>query len=133
MDIFEGFGIEVKIGKPADFLVIKETLTRIGTATDKILYQSCYILHKQGRYSIIHYQELNAFDGKDVMPTTDEISCRNKIVSLLAEWELIIILQPEKIIDQASIGNIKILNFKEKNEWKLESPYRFFEKKRLHN
>lgn len=132
MDIFQGYGVEIKLAKPVDFLVVKETLTRIGLADieNKILFQSCYILHKQGRYVIIHYNELHCLDGKNAQATPEDIALRNKIVSLLEEWELVKVLQPEKLVEQLSITQIKILNFKEKKEWQLVPRYTFFERKR---
>lgn len=132
MGIFRGFGVEITLAKPVDFLVVKETLTRMGVPHlhEKKLYQSCHILHKQGRYVIIHFQELNAMDGMRVTIEYEDIARRNKIASLLAEWELVKIVDPFKIEDQAPINQMKILNFKEKSEWVLEPLYRFFEKKK---
>jgi hypothetical protein len=130
-DIFRGFGVEIKLAKPADFLVVKETLTRMGVPhiEDKILYQSCYILHKQGRYAIIHFHELNAMDGRGDHMEQEDIASRNKIVALLAEWDLVVVLAPEKIEDQIAINQMKILNFKEKGEWVLVPKYKFLERK----
>lgn len=129
-DLFRGFGVEIKLTKPANFLVIKETLTRIGVPTaDKRLEQVAYILHKQGRYVIIHEKELHAMDGDDVFVETDDLERRNKIVALLAEWDLLQVMNPLMIGEQASLSQIKILNFKEKNEWMLVPTYRFLEKK----
>lgn len=131
MDIFKGYGVEITLTKPADFLVVKETLTRIGVPQDseKILNQSCHILHKQGRYVIIHYKELNALDGRDSDITPEDILRRNKIVALLMEWELVKVIDPAIITEQLPINQLKILNFKEKNEWKLVPKYLFWQKK----
>ena len=131
MDLFKGYGVEIKLNKSSDFLVVKETLTRMGVpnVNDKKLFQSCHILHKQGRYVIIHYKELYAFDGKSIEVSEEDILRRNRIVSLLAEWNLIKILHPDMIANQIPINQLKILNFKEKHEWSLEPKYRFLEKK----
>lgn len=132
MDIFRGHGIEIKLAKPADFLVVKETLTRIGEphSHDKVLFQSCYILHKQGRYVIIHYKELFALDGYQNRMEDEDYGRRNKIVVLLAEWELVTVLDKNKIEEpQVAINQMKILNFKEKAEWTLVPKYKFLEKK----
>lgn len=130
MDIFRGFGVEITLAKPSDFLVVKETLTRMGVPhlNDKKLFQSCHILHKQGRYVIIHHRELNAMDGKSVTIREDDIQRRNKIVSLLVEWALVKVVKPEQIENQIPISQMKILSFKEKNEWTLEPRYTFFER-----
>jgi Bacteriophage translational regulator len=131
-DIFTGFGVEISLEKRSDFLVVKETLTRMGIpdVKNKILCQSCHILHKQGRYVIIHFRELYALDGRHVLIEDDDIARRNKIVALLAEWKLIKILEPELIEDQIPITQLKVLSFKEKNEWGLEARYKFLEKKK---
>lgn len=132
MDIFRGFGVEVRLAKRADFLVVKETLTRIGVphVHDKILYQSCHILHKQGRYAIIHFMELNAMDGHPNRMEDDDYARRNKIVNLLAEWELVTVEVPSQIQElQLAINQMKILNYKEKSEWTLVPKYKFTEKK----
>lgn len=130
MDIFRGFGVEITLAKPSDFLVVKETLTRMGVphVEDKKLFQSCHILHKQGRYVIIHHRELNAMDGKNVAVREDDIARRNKIVALLVEWALVNVVHPHLIEEQIPISQMKILSFKEKHEWTLEPRYRFFER-----
>lgn len=130
-DIFRGWGVEIKLAKPSDFLVVKETLTRMGVpdVSDKILYQTCHILHKQGRYAIIHYRELNSMDGRGDRMESEDILRRNKIVALLAEWELVTILDSACIHEQIDINQMKILHFKEKSEWTLVPRYKFLEKK----
>jgi hypothetical protein len=132
MDIFRGYGVEIRLAKPADFLVVKETLTRMGISheADKVLYQSCHILHKQGRYAIIHFMELNAMDGHVLRMEPEDYARRNKIISLLMEWELVEVLDPLQIEEQVAINQLKILNFKEKSEWTLIPKYKFTEKKR---
>jgi hypothetical protein len=131
MDIFRGYGVEITLAKPADFLVVKETLTRIGVPQDseRILHQSCHILHKQGRYVIIHYKELNALDGRENDIQPEDILRRNKIVALLVEWELVKVIDPAAITEQLPINQMKILNFKEKNDWKLTPKYLFWQRK----
>lgn len=116
----------VKLPDDKAFLKIKETLTRIGVASkkDKILYQSCHILHKQGRYAIIHFKELFALDGKRTDFSEEDKARRNSIANLLSEWGLVILEDPEKTKDPvANIGLIKIISFTEKNEWQLVSKY----------
>lgn len=131
-DIFLGHGVEVKIDKEQDFLKIRETLTRIGVASkkDKKLYQSCHILHKQGRYAIVHFKELFSLDGKQTDFSDDDKARRNTIASLLEDWELLKILNPEKINEnKAPLSQIKILTFKEKNSWELVPKYTIGNKK----
>jgi len=118
--------IEVRLKNPDDFLKIRETLTRIGVASkkDKKLFQSCHILHKQKRYFIVHFKELFALDGKSTNFSEDDIARRNTIVNLLAEWELIELIAPEKTKEiVAPISQIKVLSHKEKSEWVLETKY----------
>jgi hypothetical protein len=118
--------IEVKIKEQNDFLKIAETLTRIGIASkkDNILYQSCHILHKQGRYYIVHFKELFALDGKQTDFSEEDKSRRNRIATLLADWGLLTIISPEsKLEPKASMGHIKIIAFKDKNNWQLQSKY----------
>ena len=118
--------IEVRLKNPDDFLKIRETLTRIGVASkkDKKLFQSCHILHKQKRYFIVHFKELFALDGKSTNFSEDDIARRNTIVNLLAEWELIELIAPEKTKGiVAPISQIKVLSHKEKSEWVLETKY----------
>jgi hypothetical protein len=125
--------IEVRIAEEEDFLKIKETLTRIGVASrkDQKLYQSCHILHKQGKYYIVHFKELFALDGKPSDFTAEDKGRRNTIIQLLEEWGLIKIVEPEKINDpKAPMSQIKILPHKEKNNWTLEAKYNIGRKKK---
>ena len=117
--------LEVTLNEPDDFLKVKETLTRIGIASrkDKKLYQSCHILHKQGRYFITHFKELFLLDGnKSTLEQTD-IQRRNTIATLLSDWGLLTIVNTEKSKDTAPLRQIKVLPFKEKNEWELLPKY----------
>jgi hypothetical protein len=117
--------VEVILNEPDDFLKVRETLTRIGVASrkEKKIYQSCHILHKQGRYFITHFKELFALDGKYANLTVNDVQRRNRIVQLLADWGLITIISPEKITDIAPLNQIKVLAFKDKGEWELETKY----------
>ena len=124
--------VEVKLSNDDDFLKIRETLTRIGVASrkDKTLYQSCHILHKQGRYFIVHFKELFALDGKPTDFEEADIGRRNAISNLLSEWGLITLLEPEKSKDPvAPISQIKVLPFKEKDQWTLTPKYNIGKKK----
>jgi hypothetical protein len=123
--------LEVVLDEPDNFLKIRETLTRIGIASrkDKKLYQSCHILHKQGRYFIVHFKELFALDGKESNITANDIERRNTIAKLLADWELLTILDSKKSEQQASLSQIKVVSFKEKNEWELVPKYNIGKKK----
>ena len=114
--------VEVTLNEPDYFLKVRETLTRIGVASrkEKKLYQSCHILHKQGRYYITHFKELFALDGKHANLTVNDVQRRNRIVHLLADWGLISVVDSEKIADIAPLNQIKVLPFKEKAEWELE-------------
>lgn len=125
-DIFKGVGVEVELPTQDSFLKVKETLTRIGISSrkEKKLYQSCHILHKQGRYAIMHFKELFILDGKHNTLSEEDISRRNTIVNLLQEWELVKIVDPSKSADPvASLNQIKIISFKEKNDWELIVKY----------
>ena len=117
--------LEVTIKQPDDFLKVRETLTRIGVASrkDKTLYQSCHILHKQGKYYITHFKELFALDGKKSTLTTNDIQRRNTIALLLQDWNLIDVSDKKKTEDKAPLSQIKVLPFKEKNEWNLSAKY----------
>ena len=118
--------IEVTIKESDDFLKIKETLTRIGVASrkDKTLYQSCHILHKQGKYYIVHFKELFALDGKPTNFSENDIARRNTITNLLSEWELLSIVNPESTKDPVvSLNQLKILSFSEKEDWLLTPKY----------
>jgi len=117
--------LEVTIKQPDDFLKVRETLTRIGVASrkDKTLYQSCHILHKQGRYYIVHFKELFALDGKTSTLSENDIQRRNTISILLQDWNLVDIVIKEQSEDKAPLSQIKVLPFKEKNEWTLSAKY----------
>ena len=123
--------IEVGLGEPDDFLKVRETLTRIGVASrkEKKLYQSCHILHKQGKYYIVHFKELFALDGKKANLSLNDVQRRNRIVQLLGDWGLVSINVKESIADVAPLSQIKVLAYKEKNDWTLESKYNIGKKK----
>ena len=125
--------VEVVLNEPDDFLKVRETLTRIGVASrkERKLYQSCHILHKQGRYYIVHFKELFALDGKNTNLSLNDIQRRNRIIQLLVDWGLIVIssISKEKITDLAPLNQIKVLSYKEKGEWTLESKYNIGRKK----
>ena len=117
--------IEVRLKEDDDFLKVKETLTRIGIASrrEKKLYQSCHILHKQGKYYIVHFKELFALDGKPTNLSENDIERRNTVVNLLHEWDLVEIVNPQKAQPTVSIRQMKILPFAEKPEWDLQAKY----------
>ena len=117
--------LEVQLKEPDDFLKVRETLTRIGVASrkDKKLFQSCHILHKQGRYFIVHFKELFALDGKEANLTENDIERRNTIAQLLADWGLIAIIKATVAEKKAPLSQIKVLSFKEKGEWDLQAKY----------
>ena len=121
----QGDMLEVTIKQPDDFLKVRETLTRIGVASrkDKTLYQSCHILHKQGKYYIVHFKELFALDGKKSTLTKNDIQRRNTISLLLQDWNLIDIVKKDITEDKAPLSQIKVLPFKEKKEWTLSAKY----------
>ena len=123
--------VEVSLNEPDDFLKVREILTRIGVASrkEKKLYQSCHILHKQGRYYIVHFKELFALDGKHANLTINDVQRRNRIAQLLADWGLITIVSDTEVGDIAPLNQIKVLAFKEKQEWTLESKYNIGRKK----
>ena len=124
--------VEVKLRSSEDFLKIRETLTRIGVASrrDKVLFQSCHILHKQGRYYIVHFKELFALDGKPTNFSEEDMARRNTIVNLLAEWELIQVVNEDRTKNPiAPLNQIKIIAHKEKHEWKLEAKYNIGKKR----
>ena len=125
--------VEVTLNEPDDFLKVRETLTRIGVASrkEKKIYQSCHILHKQGKYYIVHFKELFALDGKNTNFSLNDVQRRNRIVQLLVDWGLVTInsISKDKIEDLAPLNQIKVLSFKEKNEWTLESKYNIGRKK----
>ena len=117
--------LEVQLKEPDDFLKVRETLTRIGVASrkDKKLFQSCHILHKQGRYFIVHFKELFALDGKEANLTDNDVERRNTIAQLLADWGLIAIINATVAEKKAPLSQIKVLSFKEKNDWDLQAKY----------
>ena len=117
--------IEVRLSEPDDFLKVRETLTRIGVASrkEKKLYQSCHILHKQGKYYIVHFKELFALDGKYANLTVNDVQRRNRITRLLADWGLISVIKEDSISDIAPLNQIKVLPYKDKHEWSLEQKY----------
>ena len=111
--------IEVTLNEPDDFLKVRETLTRIGVASrkEKKIYQSCHILHKQGRYYIVHFKELFALDGKSANLSINDVQRRNRIITLLSDWGLITIINSELITDVAPLNQIKVLSYKDKGDW----------------
>ena len=123
--------VEVGLKEPDDFLKVRETLTRIGVASrkEKKLYQSCHILHKQGKYYIVHFKELFALDGKKANLSLNDVQRRNRIVQLLGDWGLVSINNKESIADVAPLSQIKVLAYKEKGDWTLESKYNIGKKK----
>jgi len=125
MNVLESL-VEVRLVEEDDFLKVRETLTRIGVASrkEKVLYQSCHILHKQGRYYIVHFKELFALDGKPSNFSEDDVGRRNAIANLLEEWELIEIINPSQTKEPISpLSQIKILPYKEKDDWELVAKY----------
>ena len=123
--------VEVVLNEPDDFLKVRETLTRIGVASrkERKIYQSCHILHKQGKYYIVHFKELFALDGKNTNFSLNDLQRRNRIAQLLSDWGLISIVTPEKIEDLAPLNQIKVLAFRDKSQWILESKYNIGRKK----
>ena len=123
--------IEVALREPDDFLKVRETLTRIGVASrkEKKLYQSCHILHKQGKYYIVHFKELFALDGKKANLSLNDVQRRNRIVQLLGDWGLVSINSKESIADVAPLSQIKVLAYREKADWTFESKYNIGKKK----
>ena len=123
--------LEVILSEPDDFLKVRETLTRIGVASrkDKTLFQSCHILHKQGRYFIVHFKELFALDGKSADLTENDLQRRNTIAKLLIDWGLVQVINQDKFTDLAPLSQIKVIAFKDKNEWSLQTKYNIGKKK----
>ena len=117
--------LEVTLNQPDDFLKIRETLSRIGVASrkDKTLFQSCHILHKQGKYYIVHFKELFALDGKKATLIENDVQRRNTIAVLLQDWNLLTIVKADEAKNKAPLSQIKIIAFKEKNEWNLQAKY----------
>jgi len=124
--------LEVVLKEPDDFLKIRETLSRIGVASrkERKLYQSCHILHKQGRYYIVHFKELFALDGKHANLTVNDVQRRNRIAQLLADWGLVSISDTQKIQNIAPLNQIKVLSYKDKGDWILETKYNIGNKKK---
>jgi hypothetical protein len=124
--------VEIVLNEPDDFLKVRETLTRIGVASrkEKKIYQSCHILHKQGRYFLVHFKELFALDGKHANLTQNDVQRRNRIAQLLADWGLISIVDVEKIQNIAPLNQIKVLAYKDKQDWTLETKYNIGSKKK---
>tara|TARA_B000000609_G_scaffold111785_1_gene86513 strand:+ start:282 stop:725 length:444 start_codon:yes stop_codon:yes gene_type:complete len=124
--------VEVTLNEPDDFLKVRETLTRIGVASrkEKKIYQSCHILHKQGRYFLVHFKELFALDGKHANLTSNDVQRRNRIAQLLVDWGLVGIINSDIIQDVAPLNQIKVLSYKDKGEWQLETKYNIGSKKK---
>lgn len=131
VDIPNYIPLEVTLVQPDDFLKVRETLTRIGVASrkEKILYQSCHILHKQSRYFIVHFKELFALDGKHTDITDNDLQRRNTIAKLLSDWGLIKILNQSHFEDVAPLSQIKVIAYKEKDEWELQAKYNIGKKR----
>ena len=123
--------VEVVLKEPDDFLKVRETLTRIGVASrkEKKIYQSCHILHKQGKYYIVHFKELFALDGKNTNITENDVQRRNRITQLLSDWGLVTIINQDNVGELAPLNQIKVISFKEKGDWTLESKYNIGKKK----
>ena len=124
--------VEVTLNEPDDFLKVRETLPRIGVASrkEKKIYQSCHILHKQGRYFLVHFKELFALDGKHANLTSNDVQRRNRIAQLLVDWGLVGIVSGESIQDVAPLNQIKVLSYKDKGDWILETKYNIGSKKK---
>ncbi len=123
--------VEVSLKEPDDFLKVRETLTRIGVASrkEKKLYQSCHILHKKGQYYIVHFKELFALDGKKANLSENDVQRRNRIIKLLSDWGLVEIVKEEVIKDAAPLSQIKVIAYREKDQWFLESKYNIGKKR----
>ena len=124
--------VEIILNEPDDFLKVRETLTRIGVASrkEKKIYQSCHILHKQGRYFLVHFKELFALDGKHANLTQNDIQRRNRIAQLITDWGLVSIVNVDQVKDIAPLNQIKVLSFKDKGDWILETKYNIGSKKK---
>ncbi|AGH56231.1 endoribonuclease translational repressor of early genes [Synechococcus phage S-E7] len=125
--------IEVSLKEPDDFLKVRETLTRIGVASrkEKKLYQSCHILHKKGQYYIVHFKELFALDGKKANLSENDVQRRNRIIKLLSDWGLVEIVNETLIKEAAPLSQIKVIAYKEKGDWTLESKYNIGKKRQV--
>ena len=123
--------VEVTLRQPDDFLKVRETLTRIGVASrkEKKLFQSCHILHKKGKYYIVHFKELVALDGKHSNLTNNDVQRRNRITKLLSDWGLVVMVDESRVEDIAPLNQIKVISFRDKKEWILESKYNIGKKK----
>ena len=123
--------VEVSLKEPDDFLKVRETLTRIGVASrkEKKLYQSCHILHKKGQNYIVHFKELFALDGKRANLSENDVQRRNRIIKLLSDWGLVEIVKEDNITEAAPLSQIKVIAYKEKGDWSLESKYNIGKKK----
>ena len=124
--------VEISLNEPDDFLKVRETLTRIGVASrkEKKIYQSCHILHKQGRYFLVHFKELFALDGKHANLTSNDVQRRNRIAQLLSDWGLLEVLNTDQIKDIAPLNQIKVLAYRDKGDWILETKYNIGSKKK---
>ena len=125
--------VEVTLKEPDDFLKIRETLTRIGVASrkERKLYQSCHILHKKGQYYIVHFKELFALDGKKANLSENDIQRRNRIIKLLSDWGLVEIVKLSEVVNVAPLSQIKVIAYREKGEWMLESKYNIGKKRQV--
>ena len=123
--------VEVLLSEPDDFLKVRETLTRIGVASrkEKKLYQSCHILHKQGKYYNVHFKELFALDGKKANLSINDVQRRNRIIQLLSDWGLVTLKDAELVTDIAPLNQIKVISYKDKSNWILETKYNIGKKK----
>ena len=124
--------VEISLNEPDDFLKVRETLTRIAVASrkEKKIYQSCHILHKQGRYFLVHFKELFALDGKHANLTSNDVQRRNRIAQLLSDWGLVEVLNTDQIKDIAPLNQIKVLAYRDKGDWILETKYNIGSKKK---
>ena len=124
--------VEISLNEPDDFLKVRETLTRIGVASrkEKKLYQSCHILHKQGKYFIVHFKELFALDGKTANLTQNDVARRNRITQLLVDWGLVDLVEEDQKLDIAPLNQIKVLAYGEKGDWILETKYNIGKKRK---
>ena len=124
--------VEISLNEPDDFLKVRETLTSIGVASrkEKKIYQSCHILHKQGRYFLVHFKELFALDGKHANLTSNDVQRRNRIAQLLSDWGLVEVLNTDQIKDIAPLNQIKVLAYRDKGDWILETKYNIGSKKK---
>ena len=125
--------VEVNLKEPDDFLKVRETLTRIGVASrkERKLFQSCHILHKKGQYYIVHFKELFALDGKKANLSENDVQRRNRIIKLLSDWGLVEIVKEDAVTDAAPLSQIKVIAYKEKGDWLLESKYNIGKKRQV--